>query len=143
LASSILVILGLYVRLTITETPVFRDALNRHERVKVPMLEVLRSHTPTLFLGILVSLTAFVIFYLMTVFALSWGTSALGYSREKFLVMQLFAILFFAVTIPISAVLAEHGRRRMLMFVNVAIGVFGLVMAPLFAAGTAGAVLMM
>ena len=39
----------------------------------------------------------------MTVFALSWGTTALGYSREKFLVMQLFGILFFALTIPIGA----------------------------------------
>ena len=37
------------------------------------------------------SLATFVLFYLMTVFALSWGTTALGYSREKFLVMQLFA----------------------------------------------------
>jgi metabolite-proton symporter len=143
LASSTLVIVGLYVRLTITETPVFREAVNRRERVGVPMLVVFKSHLVTLLLGVLVSLTAFVIFYLMTVFALSWGTSALGYSRDKFLVMQLFAILFFALFIPISARLAERGRRRMLMWVNVAVGVFGLVMAPLFAAGTAGAVLMM
>src|SRR5438876_1759076 len=143
LASAVLVILGLYVRLTISETPVFREALNRSERVNVPMLVVFRDHAGTLFLGVLVSLSAFVVFYLMTVFALSWGTSALGYTREQFLVIQLFAILFFALFIPISAVLAERGRRRMLMGVNVAIGVFGLVMAPLFAAGTAGAVLMM
>jgi metabolite-proton symporter len=143
LASAVLVILGLYVRLTITETPVFREAVDRHERVKVPMLTVFRDHTKTVFLGVLVSLTAFVIFYLMTVFALSWGTSALGYSREKFLVMQLFAILFFALTIPISAVLAEQGRRRMLIWMNIAVGAFGLVLGPLFAAGTTGAVLMM
>jgi MFS family permease len=79
----------------------------------------------------------------MTVFALSWGTSALGYSREKFLVMQLFGILFFALTTPISAILAEHGRRRMLMWVNVGIFLFGLVLAPLFLGGTTGAVMMM
>src|SRR5207247_3677134 len=42
LASSVLVILGLYVRLTITETPVFREALNRHECVKVPMVIVVQ-----------------------------------------------------------------------------------------------------
>jgi metabolite-proton symporter len=143
LASAVLVILGLYVRLTITETPVFRDALNRHERVKVPMLAVFRDHTAHLFLGVLIALSAFVIFYLMTVFALSWGTSALEYSREKFLIMQLFAILFFALTIPISAVLAEGGRRKMLMWVNIAIAAFGVVMGPLFAAGTTGAVLML
>jgi len=143
LASAVLVILGLYVRLTISETPVFRNALDRRERVKVPMLVVFRDHTATLFLGVLVALSAFVIFYLMTVFALSWGTSALGYSREKFLVMQLFAILFFALFIPIAARLAENGRRRMLILVNIAIAVFGLALAPLFTAGTTGAVLMM
>ena len=143
LASAVLVLLGLYVRLTITETPVFTKILEQRERVKVPMLAVIRDHTGTVLLGILVSLTAFVIFYLMTVFALSWGTGALGYSREKFLVMQLFAILFFALFTPISALLAENGRRRMLMWVNAAIVVFGLVLGPLFAAGTAGAVLMM
>ncbi len=143
LASAVLVLIGLYVRLTISETPVFLEALNRSERVKVPMLVVLHDHAWTLFLGVLVSLTAFVSFYLMAVFTLSWGTSALGYGREKFLVMQLFAILFFALTIPISAVLAERGRRRMLIWVNVAIGVFGLGLAPMFAAGTAGALLML
>jgi MFS family permease len=67
----------------------------------------------------------------------------LGYTREKFLVMQLFSILFFALWVPISALLAEHGRRRMLTWVNVAIGLFGLVMAPMFAAGTFGAESMM
>jgi metabolite-proton symporter len=143
LASSVLVAVGLYVRLTITETPVFREALKRSGKVEVPMVAVMRDHAGTLFLGVLVSLTAFQIFYLMTVFSLSWGTSALGYSREKFLVMQLFAILFFALFTPISALLAERGRRKMLMWVNVGIFLFGLVMAPLFEAGTAGAVTMM
>jgi metabolite-proton symporter len=143
LASSVLVALGLYVRLTITETPVFRNAVQRHERVDVPMLVVFSHYLGTLCLGVLISLTAFVIFYLMTVFALSWGTSALKYSREQFLVMQLFAILFFALFIPISARLAEQGRRRMLMWVNLGVGAFGLVLAPLFEGGTAGAVTMM
>jgi hypothetical protein len=45
----------------------------------------------------------------MTVFALSWGTSALGYSRGKFLLMQLLDISFFALMIPISAALASEG----------------------------------
>jgi metabolite-proton symporter len=143
LASSALVAVGLYVRLTITETPVFAEAVKRSERVQVPMVAVIRNHFGTLCLGVLVSLTAFMIFYLMTVFALLWGTTALGYSREKFLVMQLFAILFFALFTPISALLAERGRRKMLIWVNVAIFAFGLVMGPLFLAGTAGAVAMM
>jgi MFS family permease len=136
LASAALVLVGLYVRLTITETPVFRDALNRKERVKVPMVTVFKEHGKTLFLGTLTAITTFVLFYLMTVFALSWGTSALGYSRQKFLVMQLFAIVFFAIFIPVGALLAERGRRSTLLWVTAAIGAFGLVLAPLFLAGT-------
>ena len=143
LASAVLVLVGLYVRLTITETPVFREAVNKSERVKIPMVAVLRDHALALVLGVLVAISAFVLFYLMTVFTLSWGTSALGYSREKFLVMQLFSILFFALFTPISALLAERGRRRMLIWVNIAIVAFGVVMGPMFGAGTTGAVLMM
>ena len=143
LASAVLVLVGLYVRLTITETPVFQNALNRHERVDVPMLVVLRDHPGTVVVGTMTSLTTFVLFYLMTVFALSWGTTRLGYTRESFLLMQLFGVVWFAVTIPIAAVLAERGRRRTMMWVTAAVGVFGLVMAPMFEAGTAGAVLAM
>ena len=108
LASAVLVLVGLYVRLTITETPVFRDALHRRERVKVPMLVVFRHYPGTLLIGILGSLATFVLFYLMTVFALAWGTTALGYSRQQFLLMQLFGILFFALTIPWSALLTSE-----------------------------------
>src|SRR5580765_5078922 len=102
IASALLVWVGLYVRLTITETPVFQDALHRREQVKVPMLTVFRDHTGALIIGTMVSLATFVLFYLMTVFALSWGTTALGYSREKFLMMQLFGMLCFALAIPVG-----------------------------------------
>src|SRR3954465_16038272 len=80
LASAVLVGVGLYVRLTITETPVFQEALTRSARVKLPMGVVFRHHGKALALGTLIALATFVLFYLMTVFALSWGTTALGYS---------------------------------------------------------------
>jgi len=143
LASAVLVFVGLYVRLTITETPVFRESLERREQVRVPMLAVFLDHFQALVAGILVSLATFVLFYLMTVFALSWGTSALGYPRGQFLLMQLFGILFFAAAIPLSALWAERGRRRVLLVVTILIGLFGLVLAHMFEAGTLGAVAMM
>ena len=113
LASAILVFLGLYVRLTITETPVFqRTRSSRNSASRVPDAgRVFAHHSARVVAGILVCLATFVLFYLMAVFALSWGTSALGYSRQKFLLLQLVGIIFFAATIPISAVLAERGRR--------------------------------
>jgi metabolite-proton symporter len=143
LSSAVLVFLGLYVRLTITETPVFREALNRGQQLKMPMLAVFRDYTKALVQGISVSLATFVLFYLMTVFALSWGTTALGFSRGKFLLMQLFDISFFALMIPLSAIMAERGRRRVMLWVTVGIGLFGFVLARMFVAGTTGAVLMM
>ena len=140
LASAVLVLVGLYVRLTITETPVFMASVTRRERVRVPMLVVLRHHGGTLVAGTLTSLATFVIFYLMTVFTLAWGTSALGFTREAFLRIQLVGVACFAATIPIAATLAERGRRRVLIAVTIAIAAYGLVMAPIFTAGTAGAV---
>jgi len=141
LASAVLVIVGLYVRLTIRETPIFRDALTRRERVTLPMAVVFRQHPKTLVIGTVMALATFVLFYLMTVFALAWGTASLGYSREEFLLIQLFGILFFALTIPLSAVLADRlGRRRTLLWVTAAIGAFGFVLAPLLVSGTMGAI---
>jgi metabolite-proton symporter len=135
LASAALVFVGLYVRLKLTETPVFREAMERDNRVRVPMLDVFRNHSGTLVLGILSSLATFVLFYLLTVFSLSWGTTALGYDRPTFLLIQLVGIVFFAVGIPLGAVLAERGRRRTLLAVTVAIGAYGFAMAPLFTGG--------
>ncbi|HTI40476.1 MAG TPA: MFS transporter [Vicinamibacterales bacterium] len=143
LFSAALVLVGLYVRLTISETPVFRAALAREQRVSLPMAVVFRDHFGTLVAGILVSLATFVLFYLMTVFALSWGTTALHYSRATFLLIQLVGIVFFAATIPASAVLAERGRRATLIWVTVAIAVFGLVLAPMLSSGITGATLAM
>ena len=139
LASSVLVFMGLYVRLKITETPVFQKVLDAHERRSVPILGVLRDHPKALLLGTLIAVATFVLFYLMTVFALSWGTGALGVPRQRFLMIQLFAILFFAATIPWSARLADrYGRRRTLLAVSAAIAAFGLVMAPMFNSGLIG-----
>jgi MFS family permease len=143
LASAVLVLLGLWVRLTITETPVFEALARRSEQVGVPMVAVLRKHLRALIAGILMCMATFVIFYLLTVFALSWGTTVLHYSRSSFLRIQLIGILFFAAMIPVSALLAERGRRRVMLAVTVLIGLFGLVLGPMFAAGTAGVLGMM
>jgi metabolite-proton symporter len=143
LASAVLVLLGLWVRLTITETPVFQESLRRSEQVGVPIFTVVLRYTREVLAGILVCLATFVLFYLMTVFALAWGTTALHYNRATFLIIQLIGIVFFALTIPISALLAERGRRPVMFGVTTLIALFGLVLARLFTAGTTGALVMM
>jgi metabolite-proton symporter len=133
IASSVLVIVGLWMRLRLTETPDFARAMAKHERVKVPMLSVFAHHTRALICGTFATLATFVIFYLMTVFALSWATSKLAYSREDFLIVQMVGVVFFALTIPLSAWLADkRGGRFAMILATALIFVFGLAYAPLF-----------
>ncbi len=139
LASALLVFVGLYVRLRLTETPVFQRAIENSERVRVPMITVIHDAPATLILGTFAATATFVVFYLMTVFSLSWGTTALGYARSQFLVMQMIGVLFFAAAIPVSALAADRwGRLEVLISATAGIIAFGLILAPLFGSGTAG-----
>jgi metabolite-proton symporter len=135
-ASAVLVIVGLWVRLQLTETPAFQRAIEREERVRVPIVALCREHPRTLVLATLAAVTTFVVFYLMTVFTLSFGTSRLAFARQEFLLLQMIGVLFFMATIPLTAAAADRiGRRRVLLFSSVAAILFGLTFAPLF--GTA------
>jgi MFS family permease len=89
LSSAVLVVVGLYVRLNISETPQFQQIIAQKTQVKVPIVSVLTQHTSSLLLGMLTGLGQFVLFYLITVFTLSWATSSLGYARQDFLMLQL------------------------------------------------------
>ena len=141
LASSALVLVGLYVRLNITETPAFLEASSRGSHVALPMVDLLRNHLRTVILGTFAAVATFVIFYILIVFSLSWGTTHLGYSRETFLIIQLVGVLFFALSIPCTAWISSRiGRRNMLLLASLAIFFFGLFFGRIFSAGTPGVV---
>ncbi|HEY4972551.1 MAG TPA: MFS transporter, partial [Steroidobacteraceae bacterium] len=140
-ASAPPVFVGLYVRLRLTETPAFQRAIENNERVRVPMLTLWARHARVVLLGTFAATSTFVLFYLMTVFTLSWATSKLGYTRRDFLILQMFGVLFFALTIPVSAVLADRrGRYAMLIAATLAIIGYGLAFGPLFGSGNTPAV---
>ncbi len=142
IASATLVLVGLYVRLKITETPAFQRAMENDERVNVPLVSVFARHAWLLVLGTFGALATFVLFYLMTVFALSWGISALGFTRQQFLPIQMIGVVFFGLTIPLSAWLADrYGRRTMLLWATALIGGFGLMFQPMFGSGNIAAVI--
>ena len=139
LASAVLVLVGLWVRLRITETPEFSRVIERAERVKAPILTLLARYKGALVLGTLGATTTFLLFYLMTVFALSWATSSMGYTRGDILPIQLIGVLFFGAFIPISALAADKwGQLKVLGVASVGIGLFGLTLAPLFSGGLTG-----
>lgn len=106
------------------------------ERVRVPIIAVVRDHRRTLVLATLTAVTTFVLFYLITVFTLSWGTSELGLARQEFLRMQMIGALFLAATIPVSVKIADrYGRWPALIASSVAVIAFGLLLAPLLGSG--------
>jgi metabolite-proton symporter len=136
IASSILVLVGFYIRLKITETPSFLATLETKKLIKIPLVTLLKSYRSELIFGTLAAVTTFVTFYLMTVFSLSWATTDLGYTRRGFLIMQLFSVLFFGISIPVSAILADKfGRRFVLIVISIAIAVFGLFFSSLLGSG--------
>jgi len=137
LLSAGLVWVGLYVRLKITETPAFLSVIEKEEQVKLPVITVFAKHTKVIILGTIVTITTFLLFYLMTAFTLFWGTTALHYQRSSFIIAQIISTVFFGLGIPLSAVLADkYGRYKMLLFATVCIFLFGLVFSPLFSTGS-------
>lgn len=137
IASALLVIVGLWIRLQLHETPAFQKVLDKQKEVNIPFTEVMTKHWRTLILGTIAAICTFVVFYLTTVFALNWGTTQLGYSRAEFLQLQLFATLSFAAFIPVSAILAEKfGRRTTSVAVCIAAALFGLVFSRMLESGS-------
>ena len=142
LISIVLVAIGLYVRLKITETPEFKRAMDKAERVSVPAALIFTTYLRSLILGTIIAVATFVLFYLMTAFTLSWGTSpkGLGYSQQQFLVVQLVGVVFFGLTIPLSGWLSDrYSRRIILTLTTIGILIFGLFYATLLQSGLGGA----
>ena len=144
LLSSVMVAVGLYVRLKLTETPVFARSLQRGEPVRAPVAILFRDSWDRLILGALVVLSAFAMFYIVTTWVLSYGIAAraphgfgLGMSYVEFLRLQLIAVFFFAATIPLAGWLVDvFGRRLTLLAASVGLICFGSAFTPLLAAGS-------
>jgi MFS family permease len=101
------------------------------------MGEVIARHPRALLAGTIASIATFLVFYLMSVFALSWGTTHLGYSREQFLWLEMAAVLCFATMIPLSARIGgRFGSRNAMLLATVAIIVFGIAFKSLFVGGS-------
>ena len=167
LLSAVMVIIGLYVRLKLIETPAFTKVLESNEVAKLPLARVFKTSWRQLILGTFIMLATYVLFYLMTTFTLTYGTRAasldaakaaaekagkpmteaaaaafvpgLGYTRNDFLWMLIAGVVFFGIFTLVSGPLAEkYGRRKMLIAVTLGIFAFGLLFVPLFSAGFAG-----
>jgi metabolite-proton symporter len=157
LASAALVVVGLYVRLKLAETPVFLKAMQttvRPELVegqtvhtstspartgygKLPLAQLLAHHSAPLVLGALLMVVCYALFYISTVFSLSYGTTALGIARPQFLLMLCVAIVFMAAATPLAAIAGDrYGRRPVLIAAGCAALLSGFLMEPLLGSGS-------
>jgi MFS family permease len=137
LASALLVGVGLWVRLELTETPAFAEEKAKSALPKVPLAELLQQHMGALIAGTFAVVACYAIFYISTAFALGYGTTTLGYARETFLGVQLVAILFMALGIVAAGYLSDHYSTRAVLMAG-CIGTIpaGFLLAPMLGSGS-------
>jgi MFS family permease len=135
--SIVLVGLGLWVRLKLSETPAFRAVLEQGPPPSVPVAELLRDHSLAMLGGTFGAVACFAVYYLATAFALGYGTTTLGIDRQVFLEMQLGSILFMALGIPLAGWFSDlWGAGRVLTWGCVAAAFAGLLLAPTLQSGS-------
>ncbi len=141
-ASALLVLVGLYVRFKLAETPAFAKVLAQNESHKTPIFSLLKTHIKPVLLGALAMAVCYNLFYTATVFCLSYGTKTLQIPRNDFLQMLCIAVLFMAAVTPISARLSDHfGRKPVLLMSSFLAIMLGFALAPLMASGSSWQIL--
>lgn len=134
-ASSVLVVIGLYVRHRLQETPLFKLAQERDNTTRSPLKVVFKENWREILKGTFLMGATYAMFFTLTTWSLSFATTALGFSHSEFLLLLMAAIVEFAVLIMATSVLADKvGRKKVLMTASVALVVFSLVF-PYFLEG--------
>ena len=137
LGSALLVAVGLWVRLKLTETPAFAKALAEEKPSEVPLAELFKRHFLPTVAGTFAVVACFAVFYIATAFALGYGTTVLKYSRETFLGVQLGAIGFMALGIVIAGCWSDASNPRRVLIAGCFMAVaVGALMAPMMTNGT-------
>jgi len=111
LLSPLLIIIGMFVRLRLLETPAFSRALESHGAPTAPLVEVFRRHPREVLVGMGMRFAQNVLFYIFTVFVLTYGVS-IGYTRSTMLGGVATGALVGLVSIPLFAALSDRWGRR-------------------------------
>ena len=135
LFSILLIAIGLWVRLSITETPAFQRAIEQAERVKVPAAELFRRHKQSHLLGTFAALATFVLFYIGTAYLLSFEVKVVHISLKDALAVQIWSAVVFGLFIPLSGKIADRfGPRQILIGTTVLIAAFSFLVPVLMTA---------
>lgn len=139
--SAVLVIIGLYVRVSLHESPVFAKVAAAKKQVKIPLGTLLTKHVRVTVLGTFIMLATYTLFYIMTVYSMTFSTAAapigLGLPRNEVLWMLMMAVIGFGVMVPVAGLLADaFGRRKSMVVITTLIILFALfAFKPLLGSG--------
>lgn len=135
LVSAVLVVIGLYVRRHLEETPLFKLAQENDNTTKTPLKEVFQSNWKEIVKGTFIMGGTYAMFYTLTTWSLAYATTALGFSHSEMLLLLMGAIVEFAVLIMTTSLLADKiGRKKVLLTATVALVGFSVVF-PCFLEG--------
>ena len=138
IASILLVGVGLFVRLKLEETATFKEKRTAPGSTRLPVAEVFTSRPMAVFLGAGATTAVFAFFYIGVTYLTRYGTANLGLPRPTVLTMGIIGGLVFAATTITSAILSDRlGRRRLVIWGNVASVVAGVIAFPIIDIGTA------
>jgi MFS family permease len=126
--SIIMVGIGIYIRLGILETPIFRRVIEEQRVARTPVLEVLRQRPGMVALTAICRMAEQGPFYIFAAFVFTYGTTALHQSRNLLLGAVMCATILSAVTTPLAGHLSDRiGRKRMYLIGVATMGVFGFI----------------
>lgn len=134
LLSSILVIVGLVVRVQMEETPIFRMTQEQKKVVKSPLTEVFKKSWKEVIQATFLVAVTYTLFYTLATWSLAWGTKTveqgggnLGFTNQEYLLMLMIAVCVFAAFIVISCVNADKfGRKRVIIISSCCLIAFAL-----------------
>ena len=139
--SAVLVLIGLYVRVSLHESPVFAKVQKEKKQVRVPIAALLSKHLTATILGTFIMLATYTLFYIMTVYSMSYGTTpspaGLGIPRNSMLWMLMLAVIGFGVMVPIAGLLADRfGRRKTMIIITLMIIAFSFLFPTMLGSGS-------
>ena len=116
--SAVLVVVGFWMRHRLNETPLFQNVQKEEKVEKAPLVELFKHNTWQFIQGTFLIGVAFTLFFTLGTWSLSYATTALGFSSHEYLMDLLVGMVFFAVGIVGSCLLADRFGRKITLLVD-------------------------
>src|SRR3954447_4758174 len=138
LLSIVLIAIGLFIRLRVSESPRFEAVKNKGVQAKAPLIELLRKHPKDVLLAVGTRFATDITFNVINVFVLAYATQQLGLPRGLLLNAIMVGSVVALMTLPIFGRLSDSiGRRTVFIAGCVFVALYGFAFFPMLATGNA------